>query len=128
MQVSGIILDEFDEPLVGAHVVVLNGSKETSVGDVTDFDGKFTINDISVGLTTPLKISFTGYKTIVVPAAVFGAKKPIKLEFDSKVLNEYTGYGYPKNKGFNYWWILALLPLGYIAYDTFKTTPKKVKI
>ncbi len=54
---SGTVVDETNEPLPGASVVV----KGTSNGTSTDFDGKFTLDAASS--TGTLVITYIGYKT-----------------------------------------------------------------
>ncbi len=66
-QVSGTVQDSNNEPVIGASVVV----KGTSIGSVTDLDGKFNIpkaNGKSV-----LQISYVGYVPQTV--AMKGRKK-----------------------------------------------------
>ncbi|MEM1320126.1 MAG: TonB-dependent receptor [Bacteroidota bacterium] len=55
--IEGTVVDDGNEPLIGATVVV----EGTAVGTVTDFDGKYKI-DLPDGATT-LVFSYTGYKT-----------------------------------------------------------------
>ena len=55
-QVSGVITDENSEPLLGVTVIL----KGTSVGSITDFDGKYTI-DASNG--DMLVFSYVGFDT-----------------------------------------------------------------
>jgi hypothetical protein len=120
MQVSGIILDDLGVPLPGTHVEV-QGNK--NIGDTTDFDGKFIINNQAVTPTTLLAISYLGFKTLYINASFFGGKQPIKMVIDSTVLKPTTIYGYKKP---SYWWLLLLaLPIGY---HLRKKNPKKITI
>ncbi len=61
-QISGTILDDTGEVLIGAAVL----EKGTSNGTVTDINGQFTLN---VKEGTVLEISYTGYQTQEVVAA-----------------------------------------------------------
>ncbi len=54
--VSGTVVDENGEPLIGVSVLV----KGSSQGTVTDFDGKFSLN---VAADAILQISYIGYQT-----------------------------------------------------------------
>lgn len=56
-QISGVVLDEDGQPLVGASVV----KQGTTIGSITDFDGNFVIDNVSLGDT--LVVSFVGYET-----------------------------------------------------------------
>lgn len=55
--ITGTILDDQDEPLIGATVSVPN----SAIGTVTDFDGKYSI-EVPDGTET-LVVSYTGYAT-----------------------------------------------------------------
>ncbi len=55
--VSGTVVDNTGEPLIGANVL----AKGTSVGTITDIDGSFSLN-VPEGVNA-LKVSFTGYAT-----------------------------------------------------------------
>ncbi|WP_166961537.1 SusC/RagA family TonB-linked outer membrane protein [Yeosuana marina] len=58
LEISGTVSDENGVPLPGVTVVV----KNTVKGTATDFDGKFTIENVQQGES--LVFSFIGYKTI----------------------------------------------------------------
>ncbi len=89
-KVTGIIIsEEDDQPVVGASVLV----KGTTIGTVTDIDGKFSINDVpSSGKT--LKISYIGMKTQEVPIRPGTLK--ILLKPDSEILDEVVVTGMQK--------------------------------
>lgn len=128
MQVKGKILDEFQQEIVGAHVVVLNpNGSETTVGTFTDFDGVFFINNPAISsVSTLIRISAIGFKTITIPVATLVATKNIVvMQTDTTVLNETVVYGTKKMK-FNWLWLL--IPAAYATYELTKTKPKKVKI
>lgn len=58
-KVTGLVISEEDGlPVVGASVLV----KGTTVGTVTDIDGKFTINNVPSSAKT-LKISYIGLQS-----------------------------------------------------------------
>ena len=59
---KGVVLDEANEPIIGASVV----QKGTSNGAATDLDGNFTVN---VEPGTTLVVSYIGYETVEVRAA-----------------------------------------------------------
>lgn len=61
--VQGIVTSADDgEPIVGASVMVL----ETSLGTITDVDGKFVINNVPHDAKT-VRISFVGMQTQTLP-------------------------------------------------------------
>ena len=60
-QVTGKVVDENGDPLIGVTVKTLSGK----VGAVTDLNGNFSM-DIPAG--TKIQLSYTGYKSISVSA------------------------------------------------------------
>ncbi|MCR9288106.1 MAG: TonB-dependent receptor [Bacteroidetes bacterium] len=69
-QVTGTVLDqETGEGLIGATVML----KGTNLGTITDFDGSYSIDDVSDGTYTVM-ISFTGYETYEVEVNVSEGK------------------------------------------------------
>ncbi|MDR1723329.1 MAG: SusC/RagA family TonB-linked outer membrane protein, partial [Tannerella sp.] len=96
--ITGSVIDEQGEPLIGA-TILEKGS--ASNGTVTDADGKFTL---SVSENAVLQVSFIGYITqeISVPSGSGGGAKPliITLLEDTQALEEVVviGYGTMKKK------------------------------
>lgn len=83
--VTGTVVDQNDEPLMGATVIV----KGTASGTSTDLDGNFTIN-AAQGKT--LVVSYVGYTTKEVP--VKGSHLQITLKEDAALLDEVVVIGY----------------------------------
>lgn len=80
-KIGGVIVDEFNEPLIGASVQI----KGTTVGTVTDFDGNF---EISVsGPKDVLVFSYLGYQDQEMTVGKNTAFH-IKMEPDNEVLEE----------------------------------------
>ena len=82
--ISGTVIDESGEPIIGANVMV----EGTNTGVITDLDGKYTIN---APAGSNLKISYIGYVTQTVKA---GRNSTVKLVEDSKTLAEVVVIGY----------------------------------
>ena len=82
--VTGVVTDEFGEPLPGVNVVV----KGTTNGVITDVDGNF---EIRVAPGTTLEVSCIGYITRRVAAA---NNMTITLEDDTEMLEETVVIGY----------------------------------
>ena len=61
--VQGTVLDENDEPVIGASVVPIGTS---NIGTSTDIDGKFSLR---VKAGTKIRISYIGHKTVETVAA-----------------------------------------------------------
>ena len=92
-KVTGQVLDENGEPVIGASVVV----KGTTIGTVTDFDGNFTLDVPSNGKL--LEISYVGMKKVEVGVS---SKVNAVLESDSHALDEVmvVAYGTAKKSAF----------------------------
>ena len=85
--VSGMVVDENGEPVIGASVVELSNPKN---GVATDFDGIFSLN-CAYGAT--LKITYVGYETVEVQAL---DGMVIELEPKDGTLGEVVVTGYQK--------------------------------
>lgn len=91
--VTGKILDETGEPLIGVSVLV----KGTSAGAITDLDGNYSVevpSDKSI-----LVISYIGYKTQEMTVGR-NNQLNIKMEADTQALDEVVvvGYGVMKKR------------------------------
>lgn len=83
---SGVVLDEQGETIIGASVVV----KGTTNGTVTDFDGKFTLK---VNADDILQVSYVGYLSQEI--AIAGRSEfIITLKEDAVSLGEVVAVGY----------------------------------
>ena len=83
--VSGTVLDELGQPMIGVGVV----QQGTTNGTVTDVDGKYTV---TVPRGANIEFSFVGYATQVIPANQ--ATIDLALEPDNNVLEETVVIGY----------------------------------
>ncbi|MDR1780236.1 MAG: TonB-dependent receptor [Tannerella sp.] len=92
-RISGTVVDENGETLIGVNVVVVG----TTQGTVTDIDGNFSLQ-AAEGAT--LRISMVGFKTLDVKARTGGMR--IILSEDTELLEEVvvTGYGVTKKAAF----------------------------
>jgi len=91
-KVTGKVVDENGDPIIGATVSVVGGQKNT--GTITDLDGNFTISAPEKG---KLKVSFIGYVT----ETITNLKNPrIVLKEDANNLDDVVvvGYGALKQK------------------------------
>lgn len=86
-RISGIIKDEFGEPVVGANIFV----KGTTIGTTTDIDGKF---NLEVEKTNePLVVSYIGYNTREITIGN-NVNFVIQLSQDTQNLEEVVVVGY----------------------------------
>lgn len=90
--ISGVIVDQNGEPLIGATVMV----KGTATGVVTDLDGRFTV---SAGKGDKIQVTYVGFNPETVPVGSSDNMK-ISLKETDNTLNEVVviGYGTVKKK------------------------------
>ncbi|WP_044397553.1 TonB-dependent receptor [Lacinutrix sp. Hel_I_90] len=94
VNVTGTVISKMDNmPIVGVNVLV----KDSNKGDVTDFDGNFSINDVPVGAT--LQISYIGYASQEIVITNDDSLR-VLLSEDAAALDEVVlvGYGTQKKK------------------------------
>ncbi|MCH4181604.1 MAG: TonB-dependent receptor [Prevotella sp.] len=93
IKASGRVTDEKGEPIIGATVKV----KGSSNGTVTDLNGNFNLN---VEGDTYLDISYIGYRPKSIKALI-GKYLSIKMEEDTKAVDEVVVVGYGTQKKIN---------------------------
>ena len=91
LKVSGQIVDQDGQPLIGATVKV----KNAKLGVVTDFDGNFTIDVASDGV---LVVSYVGYKDREIAVRGRASLGQIQLADDTKMLEQVVVVGYGTQK------------------------------
>ena len=89
--VTGRVVDEKGEPVIGASIVEVGTTRGTS----TDVEGNFSLR---AGLNAKLQISFIGYKTVETRAA---AGMNIVMVEDKALLDELVVVGYGTQKKVN---------------------------
>ena len=85
---SGQILDETNEPLIGASVLI----QGTDVGTTTDVDGNFSLE--VPGQSATLVISYLGFTTQELDVTANSGTLAITMAEESTVLNEVVIVGY----------------------------------
>lgn len=85
--VTGQVVDNFGEPILGATIQVVGTTK----GCTTDLDGNFSLTNLPTDAV--LKISFVGYQTIEVPTSG-KSNLSITLSEDNEQLDEVVVVGY----------------------------------
>lgn len=86
-QVSGVVVDEQGEPLIGATILV----EGTTQGTSTDFDGNYTLN---VSGTPTLRVSYVGYNGVSVKLKEGQTQANIKLTSAINELEDVVVVGY----------------------------------
>lgn len=130
MKIQGKIIDETGLPFEGVNVVVLDRNyNSTSVGTATNKDGFFSISSVLIdSITTPIKISFAGYKPIIMPvASLIALKNIVQLREFTSVLDPVEVSGKPKKYNNSWYWLL-LIPAGYGLYKLLEKSPKKISL
>lgn len=84
--VTGVVSDRNSEPLIGATVKAVGSNEAT----VTDVDGNFSLK-ISESVRQ-IEVSYVGYRTLI--TNIKGGKMDIRLDDDTKLLNEVVAIGY----------------------------------
>jgi TonB-dependent starch-binding outer membrane protein SusC len=87
VSVTGTITDENGDGLPG---VTILEKGNLSNGTITDIDGNYSLK---VGSNATLVFSFTGYKTVELPAGTGGSVN-LKMDLDSELLEEVVVTGY----------------------------------
>lgn len=85
-KITGIVTDEKNEPIIGANVVV----KGSTTGNITDMDGRFTLEISDKDL---LVVSYIGFITKDVPVGKQSSIK-IQLSEDTQKIEEVVVIGY----------------------------------
>ena len=91
IKVSGQVVDQDGEPLIGATVRV----KGSQTGSVTDIDGNFQLDAPS---NATLVVSYVGYKDSEIAVRGRAIIEKIQLESDSQVLDQVVVVGYGTQK------------------------------
>lgn len=86
-QVSGTVVDEANEPLVGVNVLVVG----TSTGAITDIDGAFMLTVPAD--TRELQFSYIGYTAQTLPIPATG-RMQVQLQPDALMLGDVVVIGY----------------------------------
>ena len=86
LRVTGKVVDELGEGVIGAGVVI----QGTTTGTVTDVDGNYEIPSVPQGAA--LEFSCVGYKTLVVQ--VTGSRLDVTMAPDSRLIDESVVVAY----------------------------------
>lgn len=89
--ITGVVLDNFNEPVIGANVTVAG----TTNGTITDIDGNFTLSNVPEG--AQLQVSYIGYVQQVILVENKKSFKIVLVE-DSQALDEVVVVGYGTQK------------------------------
>ena len=85
--ISGIIVDDKGEPVIGASIAV----QGTTLGTITNLDGEYTLANVPEN--SEVTVSFIGYKTLIFKANDKSLAN-ITLKEDTEMLDEVVVVGY----------------------------------
>lgn len=91
INVSGVVMDNTGETLIGVNVIV----KDNNLGTVTDLDGKYSISVPSVN--SVLKFTYVGFKDLEVQVNGLNTIN-ITMEQNTELLDEVVVVGYGTQK------------------------------
>jgi outer membrane receptor protein involved in Fe transport len=95
-EVSGTVVDDKKEPVIGAVIEVLQGGIVKG-GNITDADGNYLVKPLDPG-RYDVRVKMSSFKTSLVTGAIVSPSKTttvnISLELDTKKLNEVVVVGY----------------------------------
>ena len=89
--VTGVVVDESGEPIIGANVVI----QGTTTGTITDFDGNWTLE--VADMNAMLQFSYIGMKPLDLSAGQANGKT-VTLREDTEVLEEVVVVGFGTQK------------------------------
>ena len=93
--ISGKVVDESNEPLIGVTVAI----QGTTVGTITDIDGNYALTVPAGQENGTVSFSFIGYGTVTMPVPASG-KLDIQMQPEDTQLGEVVAIGYgTKRKG-----------------------------
>ena len=90
MKVSGTVVDESGEPIIGASVKV----KDTTLGAATNLDGKFTLDNVP-RTARELIVSYIGMNTVT---ATIKPEMRIVMKSDAKQIDDVIVVAFGKQK------------------------------
>ncbi|MEX0986103.1 MAG: TonB-dependent receptor [Bacteroidales bacterium] len=92
-EITGIVTDDNNQPLVGVTVVI----EGTTIGSVTNIDGRFVINATT---GDRLRFSFVGMEPLVVEVTAGISEITIRMKQETTSLDEivFVGYGSQKKE------------------------------
>ena len=79
--ISGTVVDENNEPLIGATVVANHTPTGTMYGTITDVSGNYRFANIKVGGPYTLEISYVGYQDINQSDVYVGLGQHIRIDY-----------------------------------------------
>ena len=90
--IKGLVVDDLNEPLLGANIVAIHNPTGTKYGAISNEDGRFNLVNLRVGGPYEITISYVGYATQVKTDVYLTLGKTYNLDLtlqsDSQALQE----------------------------------------
>lgn len=86
-EVTAIVIDEKDEPILGATIIDMSNPKNVAI---TDNNGKFVLK---VPANGKIKVTYIGYRENIIPLAKLKGNR-IRMDLDDNILDEVVAVGY----------------------------------
>ena len=100
MKIFGQVLDTHNQPMALANIVIVTEDKSNEIGEQTDLDGNFVLDNEMINSDSEFKVSYIGYISQIFKASELQGKK-IKLKNEDEVIDnsviELGVIGKPKN-------------------------------
>ncbi|MBS1782126.1 MAG: carboxypeptidase regulatory-like domain-containing protein [Bacteroidetes bacterium] len=89
--ISGTVIDEHKEPIIGAVVQVFQAGAQRG-GDVTDMDGKYTVKPLQPGANYEVRVNYASYRQIILKNVIVSPDRTtyqnFKMEVNTREMQE----------------------------------------
>jgi hypothetical protein len=93
--IKGIVVDENNEPMIGAIIFLYKENVQSEIGSVTDIDGYFEM-DIAENTTdinkTYIKVSYSSYKSHKIELAKINTQQKLNIQMEPLSTKELENY------------------------------------
>ncbi len=100
MKIFGQVLDSDNQPMALADIVITTGDEANKLGEQSDLDGNFVLENELINPDSVFKVSYMNYVPQFLKASELQGKK-IKLLYDIELVDDSivmkSGDGKPKN-------------------------------
>ena len=87
-KILGFVLDENNDPVIGANIAVTNSSTGFYTGTVSDLDGSYEMRELPLGGPYTISVSYTGYQPVEKTGLILSFGDEVNLNFNLKIGTE----------------------------------------
>ena len=87
-KILGFVLDENNDPVIGANIAVTNSSTGFYTGTVSDLDGSYEMRELPLGGPYTISVSYTGYQPVEKTGLILSFGDEVDLNFNLKIGTE----------------------------------------